>query len=397
MFTDFFYLLRAYGLKVTMKEWDSLLRGLEMNLHHCSLTGFYTLARAVLVHTEADYDRFDRCFLEYFKNIQSFEELPAELEDWLNQPVDPKTFDPEALKELGLDIETIRKMLEERLKEQTERHDGGNYWVGTSGRSPFGNSGIYPGGIRVGGQGRSRSALQVAGERNYRDFRDDQVLQTRQFQMAFRRLRQFSALDDGPKDELQLDRTIKETGDNAGRLKLVFDRPRRNTVKLLLLFDSGGSMWEYTKLCSALFSAVSKESKFKDLRIYYFHNCFYDYLYTTPACSRAAKVETEWVMNNLRGDYKVIVVGDASMAPYELLSPGGCSDYYTFNQEPGIDWIRRFSQRYDRFIWLNPLSQSSWDYGYGSETVRMIKAEVPMYPLTVKGLQDGLKALVQAR
>lgn len=397
MFTDFFYLLRANGLKVSLKEWETLLHGLELDLHHSSLTGFYTLARAVLVHTEADFDRFDQCFLEYFKGVKHYEKLPDELEKWLSTPITPRDFDPEALGRTGLDIETIRRMLEQRLREQHERHDGGSHWVGTGGTSPFGNSGQYPGGIRVGGEGRNRSALQVAGERHFRDFRDDEVLQTRQFQLAFRRLRQFSCLEDGPKDELQLDETIRETGNNAGRLRLVFDRPRRNSVKLLLLFDSGGSMWPFSQLCAALFQAVSHESKFKDLRIYYFHNCFYDYLYTTPACHPSASVETEWVLSNLASGYKVIVVGDASMAPYELLSPGGCSDYYTYNKEPGIDWIERFLNRYERMIWLNPLSPRSWDFGYGSETVKIIKSRVPMYQLTVRGLQDGLQELIRAR
>lgn len=397
MFTRFFYLLRARGLKVTMKEWETLLQGLEMNLHHSSLMGFYTLARAVLVHTEADFDRFDQCFLEYFKGVKHYEELPKELEEWLNTPIEGLEADEALLGQIDIDIETIREMFEQRLKQQKERHDGGSHWVGTGGTSPFGNSGFHPGGIRVGGEGRHRSALQVAGERNFRDFRDDQVLHTRQFQMAFRRLRQFSALEDGPKDELQLDQTIKQTGDNAGRLKLVFDRPRRNTVKLLLLFDSGGSMWSHTKLCSALFQAVSRESKFKDLRIYYFHNCFYDNLYTAPSCSAATAVDSEWVLNNLKQDYKVIVVGDAAMAPYELMSPGGCSDYYTYNAEPGIVWIDRFRNRYDRMIWLNPTSEQYWEQGYGSETVKIIKNHVPMYHMSVKGLEQGLRELIKAR
>ena len=397
MFTDFFYLLRLRGLKVSPQEWQTLLRGLELNLHGSSLTGFYYLARAVLVHTEADFDRFDQVFLEYFKNIQTFEELPKELEDWLSKPIDPIEYDPAKLTNQGLDIETIRQMLEERIRQQTERHDGGTHWVGTGGASPFGNSGYYPGGIRVGGEGRNRSALQVAGERNFKDFREDSVLETRQFQMAFRRLRQFSALEEGPKDELQLEDTIKETGDNAGRLRLVFGRPRRNTVKLLMLFDSGGSMWGYSNLCANLFKAVSKESKFKDLKTYYFHNCFYDYLYTSPGCHHANSVETEWVLSQLGEDYKVIVVGDGAMAPYELLSPGGCSDYYSYNKEPGIEWIEKFTRRYRKMIWLNPVRPAYWESGYGSETIRLIKNKVSMYPLTLEGLQDGLKYLMHAR
>jgi uncharacterized protein with von Willebrand factor type A (vWA) domain len=397
MFTDFFYLLRARGLNVSPEEWQTLLRGLELGLHRSSLMGFYWLARSVLVHTEADFDKFDQCFLEYFKAVKTYDKLPKELENWLNSPLEPGRFDPETLKALGLDIDEIRRMFEERLKQQHERHDGGNHWIGTGGTSPFGNNGYYPGGIRVGGEGRSRSAVQVAGERRFRDFREDAVLQTRQFQMAFRRLRQFSSQEDGPKDELQLEDTIRETGDNAGNLKLVFGRPRRNAVKLLLLFDSGGSMWEFTELCASLFQAVSRQSRFKDLKIYYFHNCFYDFLYTAPGCSHSDSLSTEWVLQNLSGDYKVIVVGDASMAPYELLSPGGCLDYYAHNKEPGIAWIERFARRYRKMIWLNPLEPAYWDAGYGSDTIRLVKARVPMYPLTVQGLQEGLKVLVSAR
>ena len=397
MFTDFFFLLRLRGLSVSLQEWQTLLKGLSLGLHGSSLTGFYRLARAVLVHTESDFDKFDRAFVEYFKDIQAFDELPPELEDWLNTPIDPVEYDISALQNQGLDIETIRKMFEQRLREQHERHGGGTHWVGTGGASPFGNSGYYPGGIRVGGTGRSRSALQVAGERHFRDFREDTTLETRQFQLAFRRLRQFSALDDGPKDELKLDETVRATGDNAGRLQLVFGRPRRNTVKLLMLFDSGGSMWEFTQLCASLFQAVSRESKFKDLKTYYFHNCFYDDLYTKPTCLHADSVPTEWVLSRHGPEYKVIVVGDASMAPYELLSPGGCSDYYTYNKEPGIDWIDKFTGRYDRMIWLNPLPRDHWDRGYGSETIRIVQNRVPMYRLTLEGLQAGLRALVAAR
>ena len=397
MFTDFFYLLRLRGLKVSMQEWNTLLSGLEKGLHGSSLTGFYYLARAILVHSESDIDCFDKVFLEYFKNVRTFEDLPQELMDWLSKPIDPVEYDPASLDNQGLDIDTIREMLEQRLKEQHERHDGGTHWVGTGGASPFGNNGYYPGGIRVGGTGRNRSALQIAGERNYEDFRDDKALEMRQFQMAFRRLRQYSTREDGPKNELQLEETVQETCDNAGKLRLVFGRPRRNAVKLLMLFDSGGSMWSYSTICANLFQAVSRESKFKDLKIYYFHNCFYDDLYTDPGCLRSSAVDTEWVLSQLGQDYRVIVVGDASMSPYELLSRGGCIDYYTYNDVPGIDWIRRFTARYEKMIWLNPLPETSWERGYGSETIRVIKDAVPMYRLTLEGLQKGLKHLIAAR
>jgi uncharacterized protein with von Willebrand factor type A (vWA) domain len=303
-----------------------------------------------------------------------------------------------ALPELPqLDMDELRRKFEERLKEQHERHDGGSHWIGTGGTSPFGNSGYHPGGIRVGGAGMSRSALQVAGDRQYRDFREDSVLEDRQFQMAFQSLRQFSSNEEGPKDELKLDETIDKTSENAGRLELVFGRPRRNAVKLAVLFDSGGSMWSYARLCSSLFQAASKSNHFKDLKIFYFHNCFYDRLYTTPACSDDAFADTEWVLQNLKSDYRIIVVGDAAMAPAELLRPGGCIDYYQYNEQPGIDWIRRFRKKYEKMIWLNPIDPWAWERGYGSMTIKLVQAEVPMYHLSLDGLQAGLKSLIAAR
>ncbi len=398
MFTAFFYLLRGHGLKVSMNEWMTLMEALEKNLHQSSLTEFYYIARAILVKSEADFDKFDGAFLEYFRDIQTFDRLPQELLDWLANPQKQAEYDKDEVDRRigGLTPEQIRKMLEERLKEQTERHDGGKYWVGTGGTSAFGHSGYAPQGIRIGGESKRHSALQVAGERNFRDYREDNVLDTRQFQMAFRRLRQFSSRVDGPKDELNLDETIQKTCDNAGNLELVFGRPRKNTVKVLLLFDSGGSMWPYTQLCSMLFQAAVKSGHFKDLQIYYFHNCWYDFLFTTPECYHNQTIDTEWVLNNIKSDYKVIVVGDASMSPYELLSRGGCNDYYHYNEVPGIDWIQRFTNRYEKMVWLNPIPQQYWR-GYGSNTIRSIAAEVPMYPLTVKGLEEAMKYLVSAR
>lgn len=398
MFTDFFYLLRLHGMKVSFNEWMTLMEALEKGLHQSSLTGFYYLARAILVKTEADFDKFDGTFLEYFRDVEQ-KEIPKELLDWLSKPKEQKEFSKEDVDAAfgGMSPEDIRKMLEQRLKEQTERHDGGNHWVGTGGTSLFGNSGYNPNGFRVGGESTRRSALQVAAERNYRDFREDKALEMRQFQMAFRRLRQFSTKDTGPKDVLDLDATIRETCDNAGSLSLVFGRPRKNTVKLLMLFDSGGSMWPYSQLCTQLFQSAVKSNHFKDLKVWYFHNCFYDYLYNSPSCYTYDSVNTEWVLDNIKSDYKVIVVGDASMAPYELLSKGGCNDYYHYNETPGIDWIRRVNARYEKMIWLNPTSPEYWERGYGSETVKIVKNTIPMYHLSVSGLEAGLKYLISGK
>ena len=398
MFTDFFYLLKTRGLKISLTEWFALLEALEKGLAQSSLVEFYYVSRSILVKTEADFDRFDLAFAEYFKDVETFDTLPAEVQEWLAEAKETRLFDKaEVDKRTAFDLDKLRQMLDERLKEQNERHDGGSYWIGTGGTSPLGHSGYSATGIRVGGEGGNRHALQVATERRFKDFRDDSTLDMRQFQMAFRRLRQFSSRHDGPRTELDINETIDETCNNAGHLKLVFNRPRINAVKLMILFDSGGSMWPYADLCNLLFQAVDKANHFKDVKIYYFHNCFYDRIYTTPACDEAQSISTQWVLNNLHSDYKVIVVGDASMAPSELLRAHGRIDYNSNNAEPGITWIRRFTKKYEKMIWFNPLPENSWEFGFGSGTIRVLMREVPMFRLSVKGLEAGLKYLVAAR
>ena len=307
MFTDFLYLLRRNGLKVSLTEWMALVEGLHKNLHNASFTGFYHLCRCLLVKSEADFDTFDRAFLEYFKDVPFQQEVSQELLDWLNKPEvlsDYANWDEvQALKNMGFSEEEIERMLKERMAEQNEEHNGGNYWVGTHGMSVFGNSGLSPKGIRVGGQSMYRRAFRVAGERKFRDFRRDNTLDTRQFQVALRHLRQYSGLVDLPPTEFDVDRTIQCTADNGGVLKVRYKRPRENTVKVLLLMDSGGSMDYYAQLCSALFQAVSKSGHFKDLKVYYFHNCVYSRLYQDPTLMSRNSVPTDWVLSNLPGDY----------------------------------------------------------------------------------------------
>ena len=298
MFTGFFYLLRAHGFRVSLNEWMTLMEGLMMNLQHASLTGFYELCRAVLVKSEADYDKFDQIFLEYFDGVPYEGDLPEELLNWLNHPENALEEFRRFLKTQGYEeksIEEILKMFEERLKEQTEEHNGGSYWIGTRGYSNFGNSGHSPQGIRVGGQSMYRRAFQVAGERKYRDFRKDNVLDIRQFQMAFRLLRQYSAQTMGEKTEFDVDGTIRDTCDNAGTLSVRYKRPRRNSVKVLMLMDSGGSMEYYSHLCSMLFQAARQSNHFKELHVYYFHNCIYSSVYTDPRMYREHAVPTDWI------------------------------------------------------------------------------------------------------
>ena len=241
MFAAFFYLLRQRGLHVSLNEWMTLLEGMEKGLHHSTLTGFYHLCRAIVVKNETEFDRFDQIFLEFFKNVPYTGELPEDLLDWLNHPSEDLKRTIADLRSAGFPNETLEellKMLEERLKEQTEEHNGGNYWVGTQGRTPWGNSGWHPNGIRIGGQSMHRTAMMVAGERKFRDFRKDNKLDTRQLQMAFRTLRQLSAQERSAEKELDVDATIHDTCESAGRLEIRYKNPRKNTVKVLLLMDS---------------------------------------------------------------------------------------------------------------------------------------------------------------
>ena len=364
MFLEFFKILRLHGLRISFDEWLVLMDALDRGLAGNSLMEFYYLCRNILIKTEADYDKFDMAFAEYFKGIESVDEIPDELKEWLSHGELERMLEdmPEWAKEFDLD--TLRQMFRERLQEQTEKHDGGNYWVGTGGTSPFGHGGYNPAGIRVGGYGRHQSAIQIAGERNFRDFRQDNELDTRQFQMAFRKLRQFSSRVDAAKTELDIDATIDATCDNAGLLKLVYEKPRKNTVKLLLLMDSDGSMRAYSRLCSQLFQAVNQSNHLKDLKIYYFHNCIYDYLYTDPYIIDGRWIETEWVLKNLGSDYKVIIVGDA------------------------------FKRSYHKVIWLNPIKESRWTHAWGARTIQMIREVFPMYELTLDGLDKGIHKLL---
>ena len=395
MFLEFFYLLRARGLDVSINEWMTLVEALDKGLAKATLTGFYHLCRSILIKTESDYDKFDQVFAEYFKGVETPEDLPEEFWKWLEEGDIERALDDLGDKELfAKELDELLRMFEERIKEQKERHDGGNYWIGTGGTSTMGRGGYNPAGIRVGGRSRHKTALQVAGERNFKDFREDTILDIRSFQMAFRKLRQYSSRVDGQERVLDVDKTVDETCDNGGLLSLAYEKPRKNTVKVLLLIDSEGSMLPYSRLCNRLFQAVSRSNHFKDLKIYYFHNAIYDQLYTTPHCKLRDSVETTWVFNRLDSDYKVIFVGDAAMAPSELYRPGGNAIIGLFNRETGMEWFQKFKKRFKKQIWLNPIEKSSWEYTYGSRTIHDIGEVFPMFELTLDGLEKGIKKLL---
>lgn len=395
VFLEFFYLLRAKGLEVSINEWPSLISALDKGLAGSSLTGFYYLCRSIIIKTEADYDKFDAVFAEYFQGVETPEDLPEEFWKWLSdgeleRDINDKGNGDDFFREL----DELLQMFHERIEEQKEKHHGGNYWIGTGGTSPMGRGGYNKQGIRVGGRSRHKSAVQIAGERNFRDFRQDNILDIRQFQMAFRKLRQYSSRVEGERTELDIDQTIDKTCENAGLLEIVYDKPRKNTVKVLLLIDSDGSMLPYSRLCNQLFQALRKSNHFKDLKVYYFHNCIYDNLYNTPLCKRGDWIETNWVLSNLDSEYKVIFVGDAAMAPSELYRRGGNSVIGLWNDELGIEWLKKFKRRYKKQIWLNPIHESEWDWAYGAQTIQAIGEVFPMFELSLDGLERGIKKLL---
>ena len=398
MFEPFVYLLRAYGLKVSLNEWITLTEALEHDLCNSSLTGFYRLCRAILIKSEADMDKFDLAFLSYFRGIEPSEQLPEVFWKWLSEDVAVRDIkDKKMIDDYLLELEELQKRFEDRKKEQKERHDFGNYWIGTGGTSTMGHGGYHERGIRAGGEGRHKTAVQIAGERNYIDFREDSTLNVRSFQMAFRRLRQYAANAECRREELDLDETVKKTGDNAGRLSIEWKKPRRNTVKLMVLFDSDGSMLPYHRLCGRLFQSVNKSNHFQDLKTYYFHNCVYEHLYTSPECLRGDWVDTERVLKNLSREYRLIIVGDAAMAPSELMSKGGNSFIGLYNEIPGITWLNRLKNNYEKSVWLNPVPESKWKTVYGNQTLQIIRQVFPMYELTLEGLESGIKKLMAYR
>ena len=398
MFVAFFYLLRQRGLDVSLNEWMTLLEGMEKGLHRSSLTGFYYLCRAIVVKSEVEFDRFDQVFLEFFKDIPFKGELPEEMLEWLEHPSEDLKRTIEELRDYGFpdeSMEELLKLLEERLQEQDAEHNGGSKWVGTQGRTPWGNSGWHPNGIRIGGKGRFRTAMAVASERKFRDFRKDNTLDTRQFQMAFRLLRQLSVQAESNDKELDVDSTIHDTCENAGSLKIRYKNPRKNTVKVLLLMDSGGSMEYYAGLCSMLFQAATKSNHFKELHTYYFHNCIFSSLFQGPQLWRSGEVPTEWVLQNYDSSYKVIIVGDAAMNPYELREKQFQWGKGTYAPS-GLEWLEKFKKQYPYLIWLNPEPMPEQP-SYWTQTHWQLAQIFKMYDLSAEGLEKGMKQLMVRR
>ena len=394
MFINFFYMLKAYGVPVSITEWMTLMEALARGMALSSLTGFYHLARAVLVKSETHYDRYDLAFANYFKDIDTPVELTEKVLKWLEKALPPLHISPEERKRFqNWDLDELRRQLEERLKEQKEEHHGGGKWIGTGGTSRFGHSGYHHAGIRIGGEGVNKSAVKVAEQRNFRGFRTDETIGVRQFEVALRKLRQLSSKVEGPREELDIDETIKETGERGGLLQLVWTRGRKNLVKVALIMDSGGSMLPYMRICSQLFTAMNRSSHFKDLRFFFFHNCVYQHIYQDPSCHMDSAVRTDDFLRMLGSDYKIIFLGDASMAPSELTMVDGSIDWGYSNDEPGITWLQRIRSHFTHCVWLNPIPAPYWNRTIGSYTIAIIRKVFPMFELTVEGLEEAIKKL----
>ncbi|MDY3282591.1 VWA domain-containing protein [Dysosmobacter sp.] len=387
MFLELFYGLRAAGIPASPEEWLTLMAGLEAGLHGSTFSGFYWLCRMTLVKDESKYDLFDQVFQEVFRRMADpagREELNRELLEWLKRP--KRTADFSTLAEgNGMSREEVRETFAQRLREQKQEHNGGRVWIGTGGVTAFGSGGQRPGGIRVGGRSEYRSAWQQAGARNYRDWRTDVTLEPRQFQLALRTLRQYARDSDLAETELDVDATIRSTCSQGGMLRVEYRRPRKNQVKLLLLIDSGGSMEPYSQLCGMLFRAVSKDSRFKDLKIYYFHNCVYSEVYTTPTLDRRTAVKTQWILQNLPPDYRVILVGDGEMDLDELITPGISLS--------GLERLLQLKERYPRLVWFYPQTPPE-EGGYLAQSFDTLRRHLPMYRLSVEGLNQGMRKLM---
>jgi len=389
MFTKFFHELKTAGVPVSLREYLTLIEAMEADLADRRVEDFYYLSRASLVKDERNLDKFDRVFGHVFKGIESLAEgVTAEIpEDWLRLMTQKYLTDEEKrqIEALG-GWDKLMETLKKRLEEQKKRHEGGNKWIGTGGTSPFGSGGYNPEGVRIGDAGqRQGRAVKVWEKREYRNLDDQVELGTRNIKLALRRLRRFARK--GVPDEFDLDGTIDATA-RAGYLDIKMRPERRNTIKVLIFFDAGGSMDPFIRLCEELFSAARAE--FKHMEYFYFHNCLYDFVWKDNRRRWSDKTPTWDVLHKYPHDYKVIFVGDASMSPYEITVPGGSVEY--FNEEPGAIWLERVTRVYPSVVWLNPLPKKQWEY---SGSVRMIRElmENRMYPLTLEGIDAAMTEL----
>jgi uncharacterized protein with von Willebrand factor type A (vWA) domain len=391
MFMNFFSELRQAKVPVTLREYLVLMEALDREVIDRTIDDFYYLSRAALVKDEKNLDKFDRVFGQVFKGLENVGEavehdIPAE---WL-KALSEKFLTEEEKQQIQAmgGFDKLMETLAERLREQKARHEGGNKWVGTAGTSPFGAEGYHPEGVRI-GQDKSRHgrAVKVWDKREYKNLDDSVELGTRNIKVALRRLRRFAR--EGAADEIDMPNSIRETA-NKGYLDLVMRPERRNTIKVLLFFDVGGSMEGYVRLCEELFSAARTE--FKTMEFFYFHNCPYEAVWKDNHRRAVEKIPTWDVLNKYGSDYKAIFVGDATMSPYEITYPGGSVEHW--NEETGAVWLDRLATVYPSLVWLNPIGEQHWAY---TPSIGVMKQLVQdrMYPLTIDGLDKAMRELVR--
>ena len=389
MLLNFFGSLRNQGLPVTFRELSDLITALEHRLAFADMEQFYYLSRICMVKDEKHFDKFDRAFKTHFTELEKLEDFIEALipEDWLRNEF-MKTLTQEekdAIESLG-GLEKLIETFKKRLEEQDEAHHGGSKWIGTGGTSPFGNGGYNPEGIRIGGEGGGKSAVKVWDRRDFKDLDDSIELGTRNIKMALRRLRKFART--GAEEELDLPDTIKSTAHNGGMLDIKMVPERHNSVKVLLLFDVGGSMDPYVRTCEELFSAARIE--FKHMEYFYFHNFIYDGLWQNSQLRYDEVMPTHDVLAKYGSDYKVIFVGDAAMATYEITHSGGSIDF--MNREPGSNWLKRFTETYGKAVWLNPTPREYWKHTQSTKIIQELM-EDRMYPLSLKGMEEAMAYL----
>ncbi len=389
MLVNFFHGLRDAGVPVTTRELLDLLDGLGRRLAFADMDEFYYLARTCMVKDEKYFDRFDRAFGLHFRELEALDDIIEALipDEWLRGEFIASLSEEEKarIESLG-GLEKLIEEFRKRLEEQRERHQGGGKWLGTGGTSPFGQRGYHPEGIRIGPDGGNRRAVKVWDRREFANLDDTLELGTRNIKPALRRLRKFART--GAAEELDLDDTISSTARNAGLLDIKMVPERHNAVKVLLFFDVGGSMHPHVRICEELFSAARGE--FKRMECFYFHNFIYESVWRSNVRRHVQRTRTLDILHKYARDYKVVFVGDASMSPYEIAQPGGSVEHW--NEEPGEAWMRRVTETYDKVIWLNPLPPGEW---HGTHSIAMTGSLLGghMYPLSLKGLEEGMAHL----
>ena len=391
MLINLFNTLKDTGVPCTLRELLDLLTALDKRLVFANTDEFYFLSRAILVKDEKNYDKFDRAFDSYFKGLETLDDVIQALipDEWLRKEFE-KFLTPEELEKIK-SMGGLEKLLDEfkkRLEEQKERHEGGDKWVGTGGTSPYGNSGMNPEGIRVDGEGKEGKAVKVWQKRDFKNLDDSIELGTRNIKIALRRLRKF--VRESHNEEFDLDGTVKSTAKNAGLLDIKMVPEKANAVKVIVLFDVGGSMDPHVKICEELFSACKTE--FKNLEYFYFHNFIYETVWKDNSRRHNERIETTELFQKYSQDYKIIFIGDATMAPYEITNAGGSIEHW--NEEPGSLWMKKFYSNFEKLIWLNPVPQDHWDYSASIELSRTL-IDDQMFPLTIKGLEDGMSFLTK--